>query len=277
MRKILLALTFTLILSLASGGVLVLASNMAAPGDPLYSVDRGLEAVQLSLAPSQRSALLLQSRFAFERLGELQTLAARGDQQYQQDTLAEVAAALSALEAAVKADVLEPQRVAGLVNAAFTHNANFASTAGSNGKGNSDGDPTDDGDQDSDAAKDGAYCRGASETHHPTGEKLAQRYQVSYDEVMGWFCDGRYGFGEIDLAYSIARAAGVPVSQVFDQRASGMGWGNVLKEFGLDKKPDKPPKPDNGKGNAYGHDKDKAKDKDNNKDKDKEKDKDKNK
>lgn len=273
MRKILLALTITLILSLASGGVLVFAANAAAPGDLLYGVDRGLEAVQLGLTPNQHSALLLQSRFAFERLGELQSLTARGDQQYLADTLAELAAALSTLEAAVEAGDLEPESVAGLVNAAFMRNLNLQDE--SNGNGNPDDDPDDGGEEAGETMKDGAYCQGQAEKHHPTGDKLAQRYQVGYEEVMGWFCDGGYGFGEIDLAYSIAGAAGVPVTEVFDLRASGVGWGNVLKEYGLDKKPDKPPKPDNANGNAYGHDKDKDKDKDKVKDKDKDKDKDK--
>ena len=37
--------------------------------------------------------------------------------------------------------------------------------------------------------------------------KLAQRYGVPYEEIMGWFCQ-HYGFGEIDLAYSLSRQIG---------------------------------------------------------------------
>jgi hypothetical protein len=140
--------------------------------------------------------------------------------------------------------------------------------------GHADDDPDDE-----KGPKDGAYCSGEGDKLHPTGEKLAQRYSesseepVTYTEIMTWFCDYGYGFGEINLAYGISLAKGVPVSEVFDKRASGMGWGNILKEYGLDKKPDKPPKPpkpDNGNGggngngnadnngNAYGHDKNKG-------------------
>ena len=66
MRKILLALTITLVLSFVFGSVLVLAANAAVPGDPLYSIDRELEAIQLELARSQSSALQLQKQLASE-------------------------------------------------------------------------------------------------------------------------------------------------------------------------------------------------------------------
>jgi hypothetical protein len=51
------------------------------------------------------------------------------------------------------------------------------------------------------------------------------------DEIVGWFCQG-FGFGEIDLAYSLARNANVPVSTVFDLRKSGLGWGEIKKQLG---------------------------------------------
>jgi len=70
-------------------------------------------------------------------------------------------------------------------------------------------------------------CTGADP--HPTGKKLAQRYGVTYEEIMRWFCTGRYGFGEIDLAYSLSRQSGKPVGEIFAMRASGMGWGDIKK------------------------------------------------
>jgi hypothetical protein len=69
-------------------------------------------------------------------------------------------------------------------------------------------------------------CTGANP--HPTGMKLAQRYGVPYEEIMKWFCQ-HYGFGEIDLAYSLSRQSGKPVEEIFAMRASGMGWGNIKK------------------------------------------------
>jgi hypothetical protein len=81
-------------------------------------------------------------------------------------------------------------------------------------------------------------CTGADP--HPTGQKLAQRYGVSYEEIMGWFCQG-FGFGEIDLAYSLSGKTGKPVSEIFAMKSSGMGWGEIKKE--LDPKPEKTKKP----------------------------------
>ena len=69
-----------------------------------------------------------------------------------------------------------------------------------------------------------AYCTGANP--HPTGQRLAIQYGVPYAEIMGWFCQG-FGFGEIDLAYSLSLESGTPVIQIFDMRRSGMGWGEI--------------------------------------------------
>lgn len=82
-------------------------------------------------------------------------------------------------------------------------------------------------------------CTGADP--HPTGQKLAQRYDdVSYDDIMDWFCQG-FGFGEIDLAYSLSEKTGEPVSEIFAMKSSGTGWGEIKKE--LDPKPEKTKKP----------------------------------
>jgi hypothetical protein len=71
-------------------------------------------------------------------------------------------------------------------------------------------------------------CTGNNQ--HPTGLKLAQRYGVSYAEIMDWFCNHRFGFGEIDLAYSISHATGTPVEEVFGKRRAGSSWGAVKKQ-----------------------------------------------
>ncbi|MEM5776047.1 MAG: hypothetical protein AAGU05_13680, partial [Anaerolineaceae bacterium] len=71
-------------------------------------------------------------------------------------------------------------------------------------------------------------CVGADP--QPTGMKLAARYGVPYEEIMGWFCK-HYGFGEIDLAYSLAQASGKTVEEVFAMREAGMGWGAIKKQL----------------------------------------------
>lgn len=69
-------------------------------------------------------------------------------------------------------------------------------------------------------------CTGANP--QPKGRTLAEKYGVPYEEIMGWFCQ-RFGFGEIDLAYELSRAAGVDVELIFDLRRSGLGWGEIKK------------------------------------------------
>lgn len=83
-------------------------------------------------------------------------------------------------------------------------------------------------------------CTGANP--HPTGTTLALRYGVPYEEIMGWFCQG-FGFGEIDLAYSLSLQSGVPVDQIFAMKSSGMGWGNIKKALAPKTPPEKKPKP----------------------------------
>ena len=66
---------------------------------------------------------------------------------------------------------------------------------------------------------------------HPEATRLAERHGVPYEEIMGWFCAG-FGFGEIDIAYSLAASTGRSVGAIFDMRTSGMGWGQIRQELG---------------------------------------------
>ncbi len=74
-----------------------------------------------------------------------------------------------------------------------------------------------------------ADCTGADP--HPRATTLADRYGVSYAEIMGWFCAG-HGFGEIMIAYELSDASGVAVAAIFSMRTSGMGWGQIGRELG---------------------------------------------
>jgi hypothetical protein len=93
------------------------------------------------------------------------------------------------------------------------------------------------------------YCDGSSETNHPEAEKLAEQYGVEYTEIIGWFCKG-YGFGEISHAYEISKLTDVLVEEVFDLRASGMGWGKIKQSYGLI---GKAAHPETGNGKAPGN------------------------
>ena len=71
-----------------------------------------------------------------------------------------------------------------------------------------------------------ALCTGADP--QPKGQDLAAQYGVSYEEIMGWFCQG-FGFGEIDLVYSLSVQSGKPVAEIFALKQGGMGWGEIKK------------------------------------------------
>jgi PT repeat len=64
---------------------------------------------------------------------------------------------------------------------------------------------------------------------HPVGLRLAEAFGVSYEEIMSWKCLG-YGFGEIAKAYVLAAESGLTVVEIFALRASGLGWGQVVRE-----------------------------------------------
>jgi len=98
------------------------------------------------------------------------------------------------------------------------------------------------------------FCVGA--VPHPKGMSLAQKYGVSYEEIMGWFCK-HYGFGEIDLAYGLSVQYGVPVEEVFGLRESGMGWGQIKQWYAQQAEPPAPPSGGEEDGPGKGKDKDK--------------------
>jgi hypothetical protein len=86
-------------------------------------------------------------------------------------------------------------------------------------------------------------CTGAQP--HPTGTRLAARYSATYEEIMGWFCQG-FGFGEIELAYSLSWASQnmhnyKTPAEIFAMKASGMGWGEIKNFFEMRGNPKKDP------------------------------------
>jgi hypothetical protein len=92
----------------------------------------------------------------------------------------------------------------------------------------------------------GEFCVGAQP--HPTAIRLSERFPATYQEIMGYFCDG-FGFGEIELAYELSEITGAEVDAYFDRKQSGESWGEIKQEvyaeYGRTEKPDKPGKPEN--------------------------------
>ena len=76
-----------------------------------------------------------------------------------------------------------------------------------------------------------AFCANSERTH-PVGARLAARYDVTYEQVMEWFCEGM-GFGQIMLALQTARLTDVEPATLLDRRSGGEGWGEIWQDAGL--------------------------------------------
>ena len=69
-------------------------------------------------------------------------------------------------------------------------------------------------------------------------QRLAEQFNVSYEEIMIWYCSG-YGFGEIELAYSLSEMFNQPVYLIFNLNNS-MTWSEInayLTEYQLANQP----------------------------------------
>lgn len=246
MMKILTALfTGVAVLALAAG-VFVGAANASAPGDLLYGVDRAMESTRLSLTLAPQSAFELQVRYAAERMGELQKITERGDIAHFDQALTALEEALAPLQNMPQDVSLQPGFPSILFDESLTSTLSLTTDDNENDNDNGNENDNDNGNEndndngnengnENDALKhprSGGRCAEGAEDHHPAGDKLAETYGVSYDEIMGWFCGG-YGFGEIALAYQISQATGVSITDIFTQRAGGMGWGQIMQSYGL--------------------------------------------
>jgi hypothetical protein len=99
----------------------------------------------------------------------------------------------------------------------------------------------DEGDPEEDGGDDQDYCTGADQ--HPHAQDLADSYEgVDYAQIMEWFCDRNFGFGEIMHALDTSEITGVAPEELLDMKKELGGWGKVWQELGLIGKP-----PDSGK------------------------------
>ena len=76
------------------------------------------------------------------------------------------------------------------------------------------------------------FCTSA-DVQHPLAAKLAETYEVSYDQVMTWFCEENYGFGQISMALQTSKLTGDSPEALLAQRTEGQGWGQIWKAKGL--------------------------------------------
>jgi hypothetical protein len=102
------------------------------------------------------------------------------------------------------------------------------------GNNNNDKDG-DDKDQAEGGKQNNAFCaEGKQEKPHPVATKLAERYDITEQWVMNYFCDG-YSMGAIMLALKTSQLDGVLVDAdtLLAERANGIGWGQIWKDMGL--------------------------------------------
>lgn len=99
----------------------------------------------------------------------------------------------------------------------------FAQHAVYDGPAKKDGDP-----------KMGHYCTNPDD-HHPALDRLAQQYSTPYEKVLGWFCHGRFGVGEIKHAFeaSVAVNGRYSPEQILAMKVEMGGWGQVWQFLGL--------------------------------------------
>jgi hypothetical protein len=66
---------------------------------------------------------------------------------------------------------------------------------------------------------------------HPIGQSIAETYQVSYEQVMGWFCSG-YSFDNILIALETSAAVDISPDVLLEMLLE-KEWEDIWAEVGL--------------------------------------------
>lgn len=218
--------------TLVGGGGAIYAADGAAPGDPLYGLDRAIERVRLNQAMDPLQVIKLQMAFAEERLAEAGDLADRGESDHYQQAFDDYDAAVFAVvEIVGSAKEVDYQALDGVLESGFSSHepllARMSPAADEN-------DDLDDNDEDEDPVS-SKWCTG--EEQHKVGLRLAERYGVEYDQIIGWYCD-RVGWGDISAAYELSELVDNTVGELLGMLTGGMEWGDIKESFGLVGGPD---------------------------------------
>ena len=101
--------------------------------------------------------------------------------------------------------------------------------------------------------KSGYYCTNPDD-HHPALDRLAEQYDWPYTEVLRWFCEGRFGVGEIKHAFEtwVAIDKRMTPNEILALKVELGGWGKVWQELGLKGNKGNNGSNGNGNGNGYG-------------------------
>jgi len=66
---------------------------------------------------------------------------------------------------------------------------------------------------------------------HPLGKSIADKFSVSYDEVMNWYCDGQL-FEDILLALQTSQLSDVTPDELFTQLETN-SWEEIWNELDI--------------------------------------------
>lgn len=68
---------------------------------------------------------------------------------------------------------------------------------------------------------------------HPIGQEIASQYEeVTYEQVMDWFCNGA-NFEDILVALQTAKQTGEPAQSLLEMLAAGQTWDEIWQSVGL--------------------------------------------
>jgi hypothetical protein len=77
--------------------------------------------------------------------------------------------------------------------------------------------------------KGAVYCDGSTE-QNPAVLNLARRFGATYEEVIGYYCQG-FKLGDINHAYMLSAQTGTSPGEILALRSEGMNWGEIQKEL----------------------------------------------
>ena len=66
---------------------------------------------------------------------------------------------------------------------------------------------------------------------HPVGQSIAETFDLTYEEVMTWFCSG-YTFEDILIGLQTSREADLPTEELLEMSES-KSWEEIWEEVGL--------------------------------------------
>jgi hypothetical protein len=67
---------------------------------------------------------------------------------------------------------------------------------------------------------------------HRFGLSISEKFEVTYEDVMIWFCGGSQ-FEDILLALQTSELASISVDELLVKRANGQKWDDIWKDIGL--------------------------------------------